>query len=927
VRSAHRSLTLWSTETLTFLFTDIEGSTALLRRLGESTYAEVLADQRQVIRAGLATHDGKEVDTQGDGFFAVFSSARACAAAVVEMQRAFEAHQWPAQEHVRVRMGVHVGEASETATGLVGLDVHCAARVAAVGHGGQILFSEALTALVRDRLPAGVSLRDLGLHRLKDLGHPQHIFQVQAGGLTPDFPPLRSLDNPALANNLPVQLARFIGRDCELSEIRRLVQSSRLVTLTGAGGSGKTRLALQVAAELLDGSGDGVWLVELAPVPSGDSVPETIAHALGITNQSARPALDTLVDALLHQRLLIILDNCEHLIGSCAKVADTILRRCPGAHLIATSREPLGIGGETIYRVPSMSLPAPGEDRAPGLRGSDAAALFVERARTQGVGLAADKETADLVASTCRRLDGMPLAIELAAARLRSLSLRDLHDLLDQRFRLLTGGSRSAMERQQTLRATVDWSYSLLNGAERSLLRRLSVFSDGFDLRAAGAVCAFGDIEAFEVTDILGSLVDKSLVVTEATDGSLRYRLLETIRQFAAERLVETGPDEAAAVAAAHCEHFLALAERAARDGAGADQGWWFARLRADHSNLRRAIEHAAADPAKTAVVLRFAVALEFYWWATSRRQEAFALLRPVLDRPEALAVPDVLCGALVTGALMARFVDVKKSELLAERAVEVARELGDEPLFVRALGMMGSACAFGGDYERGLRFGLEAVERARVLGDDLLLARSINGYVLCLYHLDPSRTEELYAEAIVCLERTGNLYYTEVVQNNAGCGALAAGDVAGARAHFEASLSAMQALGLSFHHAFDGLGWVRRQEGDRDGAGTLFEEALRMSRKAGDTPCAASACLGLACVAGDIGDWQRASVLHGVAQSMLDTTGEPWDAAEGTYSKDSTERARVQLGDDEFNRGFSKGRHLRVEEAVDLALGRTEPA
>jgi tetratricopeptide (TPR) repeat protein len=240
---------------------------------------------------------------------------------------------------------------------------------------------------------------------------------------------------------------------------------------------------------------------------------------------------------------------------------------------------------------------------------------------------------------------------------------------------------------------------------------------------------------------------------------------------------------------------------------------------------------------------------------------------------------------------------------------------------------MMGSACAFGGDYERGLRFGLEAVERARVLGDDLLLARSINGYVLCLYHLDPSRTEELYAEAIVCLERTGNLYYTEVVQNNAGCGALAAGDVAGARAHFEASLSAMQALGLSFHHAFDGLGWVRRQEGDRDGAGTLFEEALRMSRKAGDTPCTASACLGLACVAGDIGDWQRASVLHGVAQSMLDTTGEPWDAAEGAYSKDSAERARVQLGDDEFNRGFSKGRHLRVEEAVDLALGRTEPA
>ena len=913
-----------STETLTFLFTDIE---ALLGRLGERTYAEVLAEHHRVIRAGLATHDGKEVGTQGDGFFAVFSSPQACATAVVEMQRALEARQWAGQEHVRVRMGVHAGEASETAAGLVGLDVHRAARVAAVGHGGQILFSEAVTALVRDRLPAGVSLRDLGLHRLKDLGHPQHIFQVQAEGLTPDFPPLRSLDNPALANNLPVQLASFIGRDRELSELRRLVRSSRLVTLAGAGGSGKTRLALQVAAELLDGSGDGVWVVELAPVSNEDAVPETIAHALGITNQSARPALETLVDALLPQRLLIILDNCEHLIGSCAKVADTILRRCPGARLIATSREPLGIGGETIYRVPSMSLPTCGEDRAPRLDCSDAAALFVERARTQGVELVADKETADLVASTCRRLDGMPLAIELAVARLRSLSLRDLHDLLDQRFRLLTGGSRSAMERQQTLRATVDWSYSLLNSAERSLLRRLSVFSDGFDLQAAGAVCAFGEIEAFEVTDILGSLVDKSLVATEATDGSLRYRLLETIRQFAAERLVETGTDEAAAVAAAHCEHFIALAERAARDGAGAGQGWWFARLRADNSNLRRAIEHAAADPTKTAVVLRFAVALEFYWWATSRRQEAFALLGPVLDRPEALAVPDVLCGALVTGSLMARFVDVKKSELLAERAVDVARKLGDEPSSIRALGMMSAACAFGGDYERGLPFGLEAVERARALGDDFLLARSINGYSLCVYHVHPSRTEELYAEAIVCIERSGNLYYTAVVRNNAGCGALAAGDVAAAGAHFEASVRAMQAVGVTFHHALEGLGWVRREEGDRDSARTLFEEALRMSRRAGDIPLAAAACLGLACLAGDVGDWRRASLLHGVAQSMSGTTGEPFDAAEGAYSKDSTQRARAQLGDDEFNRGFSKGRHLRVEEAVDIALGRTEPA
>ena len=311
-----------STETLTFLFTDIEGSTALLGRLGEGTYAEVLAEHHRVIRAGLATLDGKEIGTQGDGFFAVFSSPRACAAAVVEMQRALETHQW-----------------SATAASS---------------------FFPKRSPLSRDRLPAGVYLRDLGLHRLKDLGHPQHIFQVQAEGLTPDSPPLRSLDNPALANNLPVQ-----------------------------------------------------WVVELAPVSNEDAVPETIAHALGITNQSARPALETLVDALLPQRPLIILDNCEHLIGSCAKVADTILRRCPGVHLIATSREPLGIGGETIYRVPSMSLPTSGEDRAPGLDGSDAAALFVERARTQGTARSTPTGPAPIIDGLAQSVENRPVPMSV----------------------------------------------------------------------------------------------------------------------------------------------------------------------------------------------------------------------------------------------------------------------------------------------------------------------------------------------------------------------------------------------------------------------------------------------------------------------------------------------------------------------------------
>ena len=632
-----------SVETFTFLFTDIEGSTALLRRLRESLYAQVLADHRSLIRSGLTAHGGREVDTQGDGLFAVFSSPSACLAAVIDMQEALETHAWAGQEHVRVRMGIHTGEASQTATGLVGLDVHRAARVAAVGYGGQILLSETAAALVRDSLPADAALKDLGVHRLKDLGRPERIFQLQAPGLQAEFPPLRSLGNPALLNNLPAQLSTFIGRDRELSEVRALAESSRMVTLTGAGGCGKTRLSLQVAAEMLDGAGDGVWLVELAAVSDPDAVPSAISGALGIAPRPGRPALEALLDALGPQDILIVLDNCEHLIDACAKTADALIRRCPRVHLVATSREPLGITGETIYRVPSLSLPASDGSVAP--ESSDAVALFVDRARAQGAGLTVNEETLPVIVSVCRRLDGLPLAIELAAARLRSLSLDGLHDRLDQRFRLLTGGSRTALARQQTLRATVDWSHSLLNGAEQMLLRRLSVFAETFDLDAAEAVCGFGDIAVFDVAELLGALVDKSLVVAEPAGGALRYRLLETIRQFAAERLAEAGEDEAAAVAAAHGRHYLSVAEAAAPHLRGSGPG-----------QLVRPAGRRSGEPAACGPVCRPAsragpsrsCAWPWPWtvtgWRGSQGGEALALLTPALERPDARADP-VLFG------------------------------------------------------------------------------------------------------------------------------------------------------------------------------------------------------------------------------------------------------------------------------------------
>ena len=682
-----------------------------------------------------------------------------------------------------------------------------------------------------------------------------------------------------------------------------------------------------MAADLLDGSGDGVWLVELAAVSGEDAVVPAISEALGVAGRG-RPVLETLVDALAPQDVLIVLDNCEHLIGACAKTADAVLRRCPRAHLMATSREPLGIGGETIYRVPPLSLPAAGDGDFSAAESSDAVTLFVERAKEQGAGFAVDEETGPLVASICRRLDGMPLAIELAAARLRSMSLTGLRDRLDQRFRLLTGGSRTALARQQTLRATVEWSHSLLSGAEQVVLRRLSVFAESFDLDAAEAVCGFGDVEVFDVAGLLGSLVDKSLVVAEPAGAALRYRLLETIRQFAAERLAEAGQGEPAAIEAAHCGHFLAMAEAAAPHLTGPGQDVWLARLDAEQANLRRAAEHAARDPGATGQVLRFGVALRHYWIARSRHREAAGLLLPVLERPQARAHPELFAAALVTAALCARDAGLPAAGQLAERAVELARRLGDDRLIIEALSALCSYYYFAGQPGRGFPLGQEAVERARQLGDDFLLGFSLLLWLLPLDTIDPARAGQLFTEAIAATERSGDQLRNSRLHNNAAVHALKAGDTATARAHLDQAAEAMQAIGEEDnHHVPTNRGWVLRQENDTEGARSMFEAALRISRRNGDRSGLAYASLGLACLAADRGDWQRAAALHGAAQAFMDQIAEPWQEPEARYRRDSLRKVRTSFGEEQSGRAYAKGTALSLDQALSLALTKARSA
>jgi len=912
--------------TLTLLFTDIEGATALLQRLGESAYEQTLADHHALIRSALTRHDGREVDNAGDGFFAVFSSPLDCVAAVLEIQHALQAESSPGAERVRVRMGLHTGDASaQPDVGFVGLDVHRAARIAAVAHGGQVVLSETAALLVRDALPASSTLTDLGVHRLKDLGRPERIFQLGAPGLRADFPPLRSLGNPALLNNLPAQLAPFIGRDRELAEVRALLDTSRLVTLTGAGGAGKTRLGLQAAAELLDGSGDGVWLVELAAVTGDDAVAAAVCTALRISAQPGRLPGQALADALSLQSTLIVLDNCEHLIRGCAKVANALMQDCPRVHLLATSREPLGISGETIYRVPPLSLPGPEADDESGQPESfDAVALFAARARAQGIDLVVDQQTGPLVVSVCRRLDGLPLAIELAAARLRSLSLSELHDRLDHRFRLLTGGSRTALERQQTLSAAVGWSYSLLTGPERALLRRLSVFADGFTVAAAEAVCGFGDIDVLDVVDLLGSLVDKSLVLAEHSGSRLRYRLLETIRQFAAEQLAVTSPEgEAAAVGAAHCAHFLALAEAAAPHLTGPDQVSWATQLDIDRANLRRAGAHAASQADGTALVLRFGVALERFWPVHSREEEtaAAALLLPVLERPDADADDRLFAAALITGSELCLAVDAPSRGLrFAGQAVQVARRLNDDRLTIKSLGRAAVAYWKSGQAEAGRPFGLEAVERARQLGDDVLLAESLLAYLGTGPVAHDDQEQELYAEVIACTQRSGDLVMTMTAHNNAGLVALLLGHIRAARAHLDEAVRVMQALpGDQDPLLIVNRAWVLMEQQD-PAAPSAFEAGLRMSRRSGRRLPMAYAILGLACLEADIANWEKAAELHGAAEALLH---QPWTLIPDARRGESLDKVRSAIGDERFDQAFSQGMARTVAQAIDLALSR----
>ncbi len=915
---------------VTLVFTDIEGGVRLWEA-DPGAMAEASARHDRIVREQLEGAGGQVFKTVGGAFRAVFADPSAALASAVAIQRAVGAERWPPGLPVGVRMALHSGACLERDGDYFGPVVNRVARLLAAGHGGQVLVTGATYELLAGRLDGGLGFRDLGEHRLQDLGQAERVFQVTGAGLAGGFGPLRSLYDPALRHNLPSQATSFVGRAAELAGVRSLVSGgSRLVTIAGPGGIGKTRLALQVAAEVLDGAGDGVWLVELAPVAEPELVARTVAAVLGVREEPGRPILSTLVDAVGDRSLLVVLDNAEHVLGAAAKLADALMRSCPRACLLVTSREPLGVSGEHVFRVPPLAVP-PADLAAPGrLAAFESVQLFAERASMYRQGFALDDANAAAVAAVCVRLDGIPLALELAAARMGSLSVPEISARLDQRFRLLTGGSRTALPRHQTLRALIDWSYDLLNPEEQIVADRLSVFAGGWTLEAAEAVTAAGGTGGWQVLDHLAALVGKSLVQADEIHGSTRYRLLETVRHYAAERLARRAGPELDETRAAHRDYFLALVETADTHLRGPDEAAWLDRLEAEFDNIRAALAFSLADPAGAEPGLRLAAGLHRFCNMRGHGGEVLEALNVLLERPDAQTPTRTRARALtVTCHLLDYFGDDPAPPSMADEALRIARDLADDAVAADALAQLCWLSFEHGDLPAALAHIDDAVGLARRAGDPRLLA-----YILsrrAVFNSEAGNLDAAFAdnqEAITLSRAAGDNYRLATTLANLGIDEHATGKLRAARGHLQEASTLADNLGYQNLSAGlrQNLGLVDLIDGNPRHARRHFLDSLDTARITGVKSYVHGALLGLALAAGADGDPTIAATLHGVADEHYEQAGRAFEALEAGLRDRDHAQLRATLGDAAFEAAYARGRTLSQADAITLATAAAGP-
>ena len=909
--------------TVTFLFTDIEGSTRLLQQLGDK-YAALLADHEQILRGACKSYQGHIVDVQGDGFFIAFSSAQDAIQAVVQSQRALASHVWPDGVSVRVRMGLHTGEPQISELGYVGIDVHRAARIAAAAHGGQVLLSQRIYELVGGELPQDVTVRDLGEHRLKDLRQPKHLYQLVIEGLPSDFPPLKSLD--ASLNNLPVQLTSFIGREKEIAEIKQATREYRLVTLTGPGGSGKTRLALQVAAEMIDDFRAGVFFVALEPIIDAKLVASTIAHLLGLTETAGRSILDNLKDYLQNKSLLLLLDNFEQVIAAAPLVAE-LLAACSELKILVTSREGLHISGEREYPVPPLPLP----DLTPlpsaeSLLGYAAVDLFIKRAQAVKPDFRITSDNAQAVAEICYRLDGLPLAIELAAARIKVLPPRAMLARLENRLEFLTGGRRDLPARQQTLRNAIAWSYDLLDENEQTLFRQLSVFAGGCTVDAINAVA--GDhSEQISILDQLESLLDKSFLrEVEDTNGQPRFVMLELLREFGSEQLQARG--EQATIRHRHANFFLGLAEQAEASLESAEQVEWMDHLEQEHDNLRTALEWSKTAEGMEEICLRLAGALGYFWEMRGYFNEGREQLSAVLSAKAAQGQTAARATLLARAAELAyRQSDYPATTSLAEESLAIHRKLGDKQGIASTLIKLGNAATERGSYVSASRSLEEALAIWRERKDKHGTARALIslGWA-ALRSGDAQLAHTRLEEALALSRELGDARSMGFELSGLGEVALRQGDYVRATQLMQESLELRKQLGNKWGVgvSLGMLGWVAMRERDWDRAIARLGESLQVRQEIGDKGGSAWCLERLAGVFMVRGQAEKAVRLFGAAAALRASIGSVIDSVDQANYKRNLNSLRTKLGKERFTAAWEEGRTITIEQAIAYAL--TDP-
>jgi len=857
-----------------FLFTDIEGSSRLWEQEPERM-REALARHDAIVRATIAAHRGRVVKMLGDGAHAVFDDPLDAVSATIALQQALGEPGSTGSIALKVRCGLHAGVEERRDNDFFGRAVNRAARITGAAHGGQVLVSQTVAALLEGRLPADVALLNLGRVRLRDLATHEHVFQVAYPGLRATFPPLRTLD--ATPNNLPEQMTSFIGREREQEEVAKLLAGCRLLTLQGSGGIGKTRLSLQVAADHLDAFPDGVWLVELAALTDPKLVPQAVASVMGVKEDAEHSAVDALAHYVRDRRLLVVLDNCEHLVQACAEVAKRLLRAGPHLKVLASSREPLRVGGETIFSLPPLAIPDPYVSfKRQALEQYAAARLFIERALAVQPAFEVSDANALAVAGICQRLDGIPLALELAAARVGALSVEQIAARLSDRFRLLTGGDRTALPRQQTLRALIDWSHDLLTAHEGVLFRRLAVFAGGFTIDAAEAVGAGDGVDEIEVLSPLTNLVEKSLVLLDSDGG--RYRMLETVREYALERLDDSG--EGNSVRSRHAQFYLAFAELAAPGLFGPQQGTWLARLDLDRENMLAA--HAWFNRAQdgAAFGLRLVHALKPYlmnrgFLELQHRMAMEALAHPGAQERDA-ARGRALFDAGQARCFMGRYDEARR---LLEEGLAIAREIGDTKLVGNLLQPLSMSVLGLGDRSGARAYIEEALELERKRGNKREIAAALNALAQ-LHRLEGSLdvAEPLYEQVVATARDIGDRESIAIGLLNLAMVFVGRGEAARARA-------------------------------------TLIE-IDSIAEETGSRPVAQSVlevCTGLAAFEND---WTRTARFFGMAEAQNALTGISRDPADEAFLAPYVASAREKLGAADFAAAEAHGRVLDFADA-----------